>query len=171
MITKNINNIAESLSKNLRTQGKYGLNLALDFIRPYFLSLGLRVAKLNSTQVEIVIPYKIKNLSGLNGIHEGVLVSTLIEGVHTLWNRNRPEGNFKVLVMGLGFSFLKPLQSDLRLRIEMNEVSRENSLAQLQIAQQAEQEIIGKFYNQDEILVAEGQIQLKLTNTPEIEWK
>jgi acyl-coenzyme A thioesterase PaaI-like protein len=171
MITKNFNNIAENLSQDLWRKTKQGLNFALDYVRPFFKSLGLRIAKLRSTQIEIIIPTKPKNWKSNGRIHEGVLLSTMIEAIEILWHRNRPEGNFNLQIQKAQIEFYKTLNSDIRFRMEMTEIERESVFAELNKTQESEQELIGKFYNQDEILVAEGQLKIKLTSPLEIEWK
>ena len=46
-------------------QTRKALNSALDVIRPHFLSLGARVSVLGTSQVELTLPRKARNLDEL----------------------------------------------------------------------------------------------------------
>ena len=150
---------------------KKALYSALDLFRPHLLSLGLRISILNSSQVEVTLPAKKRNVDEMNRILTGVQVSAAIEAYKLLWQRNSPEGNFDVVVKSTQAQFFKQAKTDLCLRGELPEISRETKWAELSKNKRADHEMTLCFFDDQEQMVAEVSIVAELFLVEMIDWK
>ena len=63
------------------------LTSALEFLRPHHVALGLRVSRLSTTHVEVVIPGGKRNLSDRGEIDPGILTTAATLGLQLLLRR------------------------------------------------------------------------------------
>lgn len=175
-ITAKVTEIAGELADQVATdlpspRAKRLLNSALDFLRPHFLSLGMRVVRLSPHHVEIMVPAKPRNLDESGFIMEGILTSAAIEAFKQLWKRNAPEGFFENKVMGYQFEKFKELKGDIRLRCELSDLSREAILAELHKDKRSRTQVQIHFFNSEDQICAELNLQSELFLKEMIDWK
>lgn len=145
------------------------LSGALDFVRPFTAGMGLRVARISDTQIEIVIPPRARNLDSEGRLHDGALIAAGVEAAKLLWTRHAPLGRFDVETRALSLDVRKPAAKIVRARLELNETARETALAQLRRAREASSDIALRFVDEDERSVADMTLSLKLSHTPALE--
>lgn len=182
MITKNINNIAQALEglvsealegvvpAEILQKGRRGLNFALDLFQPHVLAMGLRVAKISRTHIEVVIPNKERNLDSKGLIQEGVVMTSTIEACRFLWDQNKPEGPLDINFEQFRMDFLKPFRGELRIRIELPEFVREASYTELETSQKSQHELQAQVFDQSDILLAQIRVGVRLSMVPALEW-
>lgn len=176
---KNFNKIASLAEKLLEEwagsskaqRSQQALSYALDMIKPHILSLGLRITRLGSSLVEILVPVKARNIDEHGKILDGVLISSGIEAYQMLWKRNAPKGLFSIEIKNCHWKLLQRAQGEVRVRLEVNEVQREAVLAQLQKNHQADHQASLHFYNKENQVCAEMQIEATLHLKEMLEWK
>jgi len=176
MIGKNFNSIARvSQGLFLDFADKVGkqipqLNLALDFLRPHIQALGLRIARLSRSQVEIVLPNKFRNRGSRGMVLEGAVVMAAVEALKWLWDQNKPDGNFRQEISKVTFEGLKPLMGELRLRDELAELPRETALLELANGNRSSMVMVVVVFDQDEQVVARVEVEMNLGLTPALQW-
>lgn len=147
------------------------LNSALDVLKPHFQSLGLRVARLGTHEVEVVIPKKNRNLDEDGDFLTGVLMSTAVEAYRLLWKRNAPPGDFKVEILEVNFKSHKKPKGEVRVRWDLSELARESRWVELQRNKKTNQEAQLNFFDEDDQICAEVQIKGELRLQEMLEWK
>jgi hypothetical protein len=182
MITKNINYIAQTLEglvsealegvvpPEILQKGRRSLNFALDLMQPHMLALGLRIAKLTRTQVEVVIPDKERNLDSQGCIQEGVVMAAATESARFLWSHNRPDGNFQQSLKNFEIEILNSFRGPLRVRMELPELVRESAYAELATTQRSEHELQAQVFDASDILLAQIRMTVRLTIIPALQW-
>jgi hypothetical protein len=183
-LTKDLSDRSQNFARQMTQQLKQGLtenwetiehqvpqlSLALDFLRPHVRALGLRVARLSRNHVEIILPSKFRNLADGGHVLEGAVVMAASEAFKWLWKQNMPEGNFTHEIRKINFEAMKPLVGNLRLRVELNELSRETALLELTKLQRSDSVGLVLVYGKDEQLVAHVEIESRLGLTPALDW-
>ena len=156
-----------ALVENVSPKASQGiLSYALDFIRPLALGMGLKIARLSDTQVEVSIPFRAKNLTENGEIDESVCTAAAIEGARSLWRRHAPMGHLQLSVLELRFKKHRLIQSACRARMELSESSREKVLAQLRRHRVSECENNISFFDDKDQKIAEISARLELKWTP-----
>ncbi len=150
---------------------KAALNSALDILRPHFLSLGARVSVLSSSQVELILPRKIRNLDEHGQILAEVQISAAVEAYRMLWRRNAPQGQFQILIKNVHAQFLKFTQSDLKIRGELSEITREARWSELAKNKHSRHEMTFHFYDDQNQICSEVEIHSELFLKEMLEWK
>lgn len=171
-ITSLLGEFADQVALDLPSpKAKRILNSALDFLRPHFLSLGIRIVRLSPQQIEILVPAKARNLDESGMVMEGILTSVGIEAFKMLWKRNAPQGHFENKVSQFSFEKIKELKGDIRLRCELSEISREAVLAELVKDKRSRVQVQIDFYNLEEQICAQLALQSELFLKEMIDWK
>ena len=162
----------EGFSENFERQVPNAkiVSLALDLLKPHIQALGLRVAKLSRTHVEIILPSKYRNLTAKGFVLEGAVVMAACEALRWLWLQNKPEGSFSHEFGRIQFESVKPLSGQLRLRAELTELARETALLELSKMQKSELTVMVLVFDHDEQLVAQVELESRLRLTPALEW-
>lgn len=171
-ITSLLGEFADQVALDLPSpKAKRLLNSALDFLRPHFLSLGIRIVRLSPQQIEIMVPAKARNLDESGEVMEGILASVGIESFKMLWKRNAPEGFFENKVGTFTFEKLKELKGDIRVRCELSDIAREAVLAELHKDKRSRHEVQIYFYNLEDQICAQLNLQGELFLKEMIDWK
>jgi len=150
---------------------KRALNSALDVVRPHFLSLGARISVLGVHQVELVIPRKIRNQDEHGKILPGVQISAAVEAYKLLWQRSAPEGAFQIDIQSVQARFLNSTPGDIRLRGEIEELSREKCWAELQKQKRSQHQMTFHLSDLQGQVVAEVDIESVLYLKEMLDWK
>ena len=156
-----------ALIENISPAASQGvLSYALDFIRPLAVGMGLKIARLSDTQVEVTIPFRTKNLTENQEIDESVCPTAAIEGARNLWRRHAPLGHLEIRVLELRFKKHRRLEMSCRARMELSEPMREKVLAQLRRQRLSECENNIALFDDKDQKVAEISARLELKWTP-----
>lgn len=151
------------------TASRAALSGALDFLRPFTAGLGLRVARLSDTQIELIIPSRERNRGSDDKLHEGVLIGAGVEAAKLLWSRHAPLGAFDAEVRAMTYDAHRSTSSPVRVRLELGETARENALAQLRKDREATSDLSLRFIDDEEQSIADMTLSLKLRHTPALE--
>ena len=143
---------------------RVALGYALDYLRPFSMGMGFRIARLSETQVEMIIPFRFRNKNESGSLHEATLLPAAIEAANIFWQRHI-DGSFQIYVTAQKSKWIKPLFEDARLRFETPKSQREFILAQLRENTECPIEIKFQVYDASEILVAETELKLILKKT------
>jgi hypothetical protein len=178
-ISKNINKkfnkitgLVEEVTEQLDLrQPKTVLNFALDMIKPYLQTLGLRISKLSEEQIEVVLPEKFKYMDINQELDEGAVCSAAVFSFRQLWNRNSPKGHFEIHIQKIHFERFRDLHSDLLLRLELGKLNREAIFADLSDTKRASTDMIVHIYDREEQLVGQVNILADLKLIEAIERK
>ncbi|HRO66406.1 MAG TPA: DUF4442 domain-containing protein [Pseudobdellovibrionaceae bacterium] len=188
---KNIENAQNQLKKELESRGlrlsaadlaalieefspaasKAALSSALEFMKPFTSGLGLRVARLSDTQVEIVIPTRTRNLNESGQIHEAVLLAASAEACQLLWKRHAPLGTFRIETKSAKVEVLREVKEEARVRWELPETLREKVLSDLRQQREIEFEADVRIVDDQEQTLAEVSLQLRLKHVPALDSK
>lgn len=163
-----VSDFAEQISS---PQAKKVLNSALDLIRPHFLSIGARISILGTSQVELNLPRKARNLDEHGQILPGVQISAAIEAYRLLWKRNAPHGEFQIVIKNVQTRFLKFTKDDLKIRGELGDVAREARWAELSKNKQSQHEMTLHLFDSEDQICTEVEIQSELYLKEMLEWK
>lgn len=171
-----ITNLVESVVSDVAEQvtspsTKKALNSALDLIRPHFLSLGARISVLSSSQIELTLPRKARNLDEHGQILPGVQVSAAIEAYRLLWKRNAPEGEFQIVVKSAEARFLKFTKADLKVRAELPELAREARWAELSKNKKSTHRMTLHLFDEQDQICTEVEIESEFFLKEMLEWK
>ncbi|MBX3040223.1 MAG: DUF4442 domain-containing protein [Bdellovibrionaceae bacterium] len=183
---KNIENAQNQLKKELENRGlrlsaadlaalieefspaasKAAVSSALEFMKPFTSGLGLRVARLSDTQVEIVVPTRTRNLNGAGHIHEAVLLATSSEASELLWKRHAPLGTFLIETKSAKVEVLREIKEEVRVRWELSETLREKVLSDLRQTRETETDADVRVVDDQEQIMAEVSLRLRLKHVP-----
>jgi hypothetical protein len=163
--------LAQELVNHLQgRQPQHILNFALDFIRPYVQTLGLRVSKLTPEKVEIVVPAKLMTQDVNHNLDEGALVSASLFALKTLWKKNTPKGHFKIEIKKFEYEKIRDPKVPLRIRLEVSDLVREALFAELAENKTAMQEVTAHILDSDLQVLAKVHIQAELGLLKTINW-
>ncbi|GEM_PF-1011144 len=108
------------------------LSYFLDFFRPSTLGMGLRVSKLNDTQIEVVVPKRPKNVDEEGDWLDSALITAGVESFKILWLRHAPIGEFHFQIDKVVYEKRKSEETQsLRVRYELSAEAREAALTEL----------------------------------------
>ncbi len=130
------------------------LNLALDVMRPYLRSLGLRVSQLSFQDIEVVIPAKPLSQDSQEQLDEGAVISAALFAFRRLWRKNAPRGSFHVDVLNFEFERLQPLSAPLFVRGHLPVSQREAIYVELSEHQRSVHEAGLQVYDEENQVVA-----------------
>lgn len=147
------------------------INSALDLIRPHFLSLGARVRRLSATQVEILLPAKVRNKDARGHLLDGVVISAALEGFYLLWKRATPQGEYSQKILGVEWTPRMPLRGDLTIRGEISEIQRETMLAEISKNKKSSVETVLHIANDQNIICAEIIVRAEIYLMEVLDWK
>lgn len=173
---QNLSGIAEKIVSDLALQLEDGktktlLNSALDVIKPHFLSLGGRVSILSAQKIEIQLPLKSRNLDEFGYVLPGVQTSLAIEAFKMLWTRSSPAGEFQIAVKEVRAQFFKPASSDLMLKAEVPDLTREARWAEIQNHKKCLAQTTVKIVDLSDQLVSEVEVNAEFYLKDLLEWK
>ena len=161
--------LLEEIAPNARNGA---LSYVLDWMRPFTAGMGLRVARLGDQHVELVLPNKPHNQSREGVLHEGVLFSAGTEAVRLLWERHAPFGEFKIFFIKSQFELRQQqgqqAQSEVRIRFEMLEASREAVLSTLRAQRICAAEALVSFFSDKDQHIGELHLQYEIHFTPSL---
>lgn len=144
------------------------LGYALDMTRPFTAGMGLRISQLSDQHIEIVLPARTRNLNDEKEMHDGAILAAAVEAVKILWMRHAPVGDFKISTKKLSYELIKSMSQDCRVRVELDESIRENSLASLRAHRQSQLSMNVQIQDDQEQTIATVQIEIELHHTPSI---
>jgi hypothetical protein len=152
-------------------KAKAALNSALDVLRPHFLSLGARISILSSSQVELTLPRKKRNLDEHNQILPEVQISAAVEAYRMLWRRNASEGEFQIVIKDIQAKLLKFSKSNLKIRGELSDITRESKWAELARYKRSTHEMTLHLFDEQDQICTEIDIQSEIYLKEMLEWK
>lgn len=142
------------------------LSYALDKIRPFSAGMGLRISRLSDFQIELVVPARTRNFNDTETMHEGAIMTAAIEAAKILWMRHALMGNFDMSVARIEATYLKSLDRDCRVRMELSESHREMVLSELREKRESSSNCEIKVFDENEQTVGEIGLTLKMKHTP-----
>lgn len=145
------------------------LSYALDLLKPFVAGMGLRVSRLSDTQVEMVVPNRVRNMSEGEQLHEGAFIAAGVEAARLLWTRHAPLGHFDLQTQNLSLQLFRPAEREIRVRLELPESVREAALSKLRQEREADSDLQLRFVDEAEQTLAEMQLSLKLRHIPALE--
>lgn len=165
--TKNIGRVTELLSdRSQRT-----LSYALDLLRPFNISLGLRFSRLGQKHVEVIIPSRSKNKDEHGSIWDAIVIAGATEAGRLLWKHNWPHPQLKVVVSTLEYKKIKTAYGDLTLRGELTDLARESVFSELYGKGSALSINHFLVYDSGEQLAYEVQVTYQLSAQDQLGWK
>ena len=163
-----LENLAEQVDIK---QPKQVLQFALDVVRPYLQSLGLRVAKLTAENIEVVLPEHPLHQDMKSFLDEGAVCSASLFAFRKLWKRNAPKGPFSWKVLKFEFEALRELQGPLHIKWNLPTLQREALYAELAETQRALQDTVVHVFNGQDQLVAQVHLHAELRAMKILDWK
>lgn len=164
-------NLADDFDQSLpRSPLKTSLGWAINKLKPYLRSTGIRVRILSETEVEVFVPKWERNLGVFGSIDEGIVVSAASFAFRSLWRRNRPKGDFHFLVKKMDLNVITKFDSDLILRWELPVLQREALFSQLRSKDSVEFQTQVLIKDVDEMLRGEIEIHAIVSILPLLEW-
>ena len=144
------------------------LGYAMNLMRPFSAGMGIRIARLSDTQVELVLPVKNRNLNKSGEIHEAALLASATEAAQLLWERHAPMGDFKIYTRRVQLETFKHLTDEIRIRLELPESLRESVLTEIRKTRKGRAEMQAHIYDVNDQAVAEVQLDMEFSHTPSI---
>ena len=150
------------------------LSYFLEFFRPATIGMGLRIAKINDTQIELIIPDRHKNKDEEGYFLDSALTTSGVESFKLLWLRHAPIGEFhfkiqKMTFEKMGNAFNEKKINTVRVRFELPAEFREGALAQLRSEQKTVVDHKISFFDENDSLFAEMSLQSWISVTPILE--
>ena len=167
-LTEFIEDVAEKVPDS---KIKPFLYYALDYLRPTIRSLGLRISHLNNYRIEMILPADRKNLNSMRRIEEGALISSALIAYKTLWFRNVAKGALSIDIKQVHYESIKPALSDVHLKWELENISRENALADLFQNRSCEHEAIIQVFDFSNQVVGLIKVVGNLVWCETLDWK
>lgn len=148
------------------------LSYFLDFFRPSTLGMGLRVSKLNDTQIEVVLPKRPKNTDEDGYWLDSAVITAAVESFKVLWLRHAPIGEFHFHIDKLGYEKRKEDESEtLRVRYELSPEVREAALTDLRAQSVTNVETQLFVFDDKEAIVSEVKIVARLKSALQLNEK
>ncbi|MFP5519430.1 MAG: hypothetical protein ACLGGX_05970 [Bdellovibrionia bacterium] len=147
---------------------KAALSYALDIFKPFTQGMGVRIARLSDSHIEVVLPQRPHNLTAHKEFHEGVVLGAGLEAIRTLWARHAPLGEFFLYATKVNLEIHRPPLKELRFKLEMIEAQREAVLAELRRHRKSQQDLQLKIYDENDQLVADLDVQIALQFQPSL---
>lgn len=151
------------------------LSYFLDFFRASTIGMGLRIATINDTQIEVVLPNRPRNLDEDGYFLESALVTAGIESFKLLWLRHAPIGDFHFKIQKINFEKTSAALNEkkfknYRARFEIQVEQREAVLNELRTEQKTLVEHKVLFFDENEALAGEMFLQSWISVTPALEF-
>lgn len=148
------------------------LSYFLDFFRPSTLGMGLRVSKLNDTQIEMVLPKRPKNVDEEGNWLDSCIVTAAVESFKILWLRHAPIGEFHFHIDKLSYEKRKDDEGDtLRVRYELSAEAREAALTELRSQTVTNVETQLFIFDDKDAIVSEVKIVARLKSALQLKEK
>jgi len=146
------------------------LTSALEFFRPHHLALGLRISRLSTTHVEVVVPVNKRSLNDQSELDPGILTTATTLGVQLLLRRiGQPEfegGRFEEAHL----QRWGDLRGELRGRAEFDKLQQEVFRAELRKQGHSDLELEMNFFDSSEKRVAACKLILQCRASDQISW-
>lgn len=147
------------------------LNSALEFMKPHHLALGIRVARLSTTHVEVVVPVLSKTKTETGELDPGVLSSAALMSVELLMRRTDLSDLGEIELGQMQFSRLHPLRKEVRGRLELSKLAQETLRVDLRKNGSADLELLMIFFDEDDRRVADCQMNYRCQFVQKLDWK
>lgn len=149
------------------------LSYFLDFFRSSTLGMGIRVSKLNDTQIEVVLPKRPRNLDEEGGWLDSAVITAAVESFKILWLRHAPVGEFHFSIQKLVYEKRKieAASETLRVRYEMSAEARESALTELRINSTTNVDTSLFIFDEKDVVVSEVKIITRLTSALQLKEK
>lgn len=179
VLTQLLGEVSESVRS---PRAKALLTSALEFVKPHHLALGLRVSRLSTTRIEVVVPIERRfkksanqppaHLSALDMILDpGVLTTAAVMGSQLLMQRLDLPHLGLSQIRETHFRALGTMTSDLRGRLELTKLAQEALRAELKKNGSSEIELVMSFFDESERLVADCTLSFHCQAADQIDWK
>ncbi len=142
------------------------MSYVLNHLRSISHTLGLRVAKLTDNFIEIVLPYQTHNRNMLGEMSEAVLVGAATESCRILWNRRLENESSSLRIQKIEYRLLRPVSSDVRVRVEIEEGQCQTALLDLRAKQEARVKHQIRVCDFQEQLLVELEVDLMISAIP-----
>ncbi len=146
------------------------LNSALEFLKPHHLALGLRISRLSTTRVEVVVPTRWKNQTDSGEIDPGILTTAAMMGSQLLLRRMDQPDLGPLALEEIHFVRLSRLTGELRGRLELSKLAQESFRAELKKKGFAKLELMMIFYDAFEKRLADCQMMFHCKAVNSIGW-
>ncbi|MBX3016497.1 MAG: hypothetical protein KF767_01310 [Bdellovibrionaceae bacterium] len=152
------------------------LSSALEFVKPHHLALGLRVSRLSTTRIEVVVPLKARAPEMPTGeaseaiMDPGVLTTAANLGAQLLLRRQDQAELGIGQISEAHLRFVGPVTSTLRGRLEFSKIAQESLRAELKKNGRAEIELVMAFFDDSERLVADCSLQYVARHSEQLTW-
>lgn len=172
--SRNLKKVAEifgEVSESIQNQrARHLLTSALEFVKPHHLALGLRVSRLSTTRIEVVVPHRWKNQTDSGEIDPGILTTAATMGAQLLLRRMDQPDLGPLSLEEIHFHRLTRLNGELRGRLELSKISQEAFRAELKKKATAKLELTMIFYDAFEKRLADCQMIFHCKAVNSIEW-
>lgn len=152
------------------------LSSALEFLRPYHLALGLRISRLSTTRVEIVVSPREeqreshREASAMN-IEPGALVTAATLAAQLLLRRMDQPDLGSLEIQEARLERLGEWSGELRGRLEFSKLAQETMRAELKKMGHAELDLTMSFFDVHEQRRADCQLKYLCQMADQLEWK
>lgn len=177
LLSEAIGEFTESFSENLQSpRARALLSSALEFVKPHHLALGLRVSRLSTTRIEVVVPLRSKLPEMPAGeasevfMDPGVLTTAANLGAQLLLRRQDQAELGIGQVAEAHLRFLGPIASTLRGRLEFSKIAQESLRAELKMNGRADIELVMAFFDDSERMVADCSLQYVARHSDQLTW-
>jgi hypothetical protein len=147
------------------------LSSALDLFKPHFVSLGARISKLSPARIEVILPESNKNSDVHGETLDGAIISAGLHALRMLLKLNAPAGEFNLKMTEVHWRPCGSLKGELRLRAEMNDLSRENLLLELNQFKRSKQQVSLLVVSVDEQIRGELEVHADVFIVESLDWK
>lgn len=169
---KKLGEIFEEVSGSFQNhRARAFLTSALEFIKPHHLALGLRVSRLSTSKIEVVVPDRWKNQTDNGEIDPGILTSAAVMAAQLLLRRMDIPDLGPLALEEMHFVRLSRLTGELRGRLELAKLSQEAFRAELKKNSTAKLELMMIFYDGFEKRLADCQLIYHCKAVNSLEWK
>lgn len=158
-----------TLVEQVSPQGsRIALGYVLDYVRPFSSGMGFRITRLSDTQIEILIPDRLRNRTDDGHMHEATLLPAALEAMKIFWQRHGEE-TIQIRLLKETSHWHQTLVGPMRLKTEMSSPQRELILSQLRQNSRQKFEMKFQIYDQQEKLVAEIETQALIQKVPQLD--
>ena len=148
------------------------LSYFLDFFRSSTLGMGIRVSKLNDTQIEVVLPKRPRNTDEDGGWLDSSVITAAVESFKILWLRHAPIGEFSFNIEKIVYEKRKTDASEsLRVRYELSSETREMALTELRANSITAVETTLMVFDDKDSIVSEVKITSHLNSSLQLKEK
>mgnify|MGYP001308271281 CR=1 FL=1 len=148
---------------------------ALELVRPQHLALGIRVSRLSTTHVEVVVPNRRKNQTLAGELDPGVLVTASLLGADLLLSRMDQPHVLSPECQRVEWQKFRSLKGaplrELRGRLEITKLNQETLKLEIRKRGESHLELMMNFYDGEEQRVAECQMSFICREQNQLNWK